>query len=95
VAAKYELIGDDTVAQYVEITIRDVEQDGKPVVITLDKIASAIQHIINTPREELKIAKSYVDHIQNGSRENDACDIDAECADIILQVAVLGEIIYG
>lgn len=35
------------------------------------------------------------DHLRDASRKNDATNIDAGDADIIAQLAVLGEIVYG
>jgi hypothetical protein len=68
------------------------------VHVTLAAIASAIQEII-TRRDRgerpLDLADSYVSAIAGASAINDAGDIDADLADVIMQVAVLGNVVYG
>jgi hypothetical protein len=43
----------------------------------------------------MKVHESYVDMLRKADRHNDAGDIDAEIADLIVQAAVLGDIVYG
>jgi hypothetical protein len=44
---------------------------------------------------DMKVHESYVDMLRKADRHNDAGDIDAEIADLIVQAAVLGDIVYG
>lgn len=41
------------------------------------------------------VHESYVDTLRKAERHNDAGDIDAELADIIVQAAILGDVVYG
>ena len=42
-----------------------------------------------------KVAKTYLDWIKDGVANKDTCNIDAEAADVIVQLAIFGEIVYG
>lgn len=52
---------------------------------------------IDVMRESPNFNGSHVlrDSILAASRENDAGDIDADCADVIVQAALFGELVYG
>lgn len=60
--------------------------------VDADKIVKAIQTILSNT---LTISSSIYDMLAKAVRENDAGYIDADVADVVLQVAVLGEIVYG
>ena len=57
-----------------------------------DTIASAIDRI---SRGEIKLRADLIKLIAGANTTNDAGDIDAEGADVIAQVAILGDVIYG
>jgi hypothetical protein len=44
---------------------------------------------------DMKVHESYVTLLRKADRHNDAGDIDAEIADLIVQAAILGDIVYG
>jgi hypothetical protein len=62
------------------------------LVVTTDTIAAGIAKLAD---RQVQLNVSILDHILEANRENDATNIDADDADIIVQVALLGEIIYG
>jgi hypothetical protein len=59
-----------------------------------DKVASAIRRIIK-PGSDISLAEDYVERIALANRLNDAGEIDALDADAIIQVAALGDVVYG
>lgn len=44
---------------------------------------------------DMKVHESYADTLRRAERHNDAGEIDAELADIIVQAAILGDVVYG
>lgn len=72
-----------------------MEEDSVPVLVNRESIENAIKKIskMDTPIEYLhpsirtEIYKAYLD--------NDAGDIDAGLADIIVQVSMFGKVVYG
>jgi hypothetical protein len=44
---------------------------------------------------EAKVHESYAQTLRRAERELDAGEIDGELADIIVQAAILGEVVYG
>lgn len=66
--------------------------EGVPVGI--EKIAKAIARILD-PEVPTDLSATNVKMIRDASKENDAGDVDADLADCIMQVAVLGDVIYG
>jgi hypothetical protein len=65
------------------------------VPITTKEIGAAIARIMN-PNDEIKHLNPYVRSLVfQASMENDAGDIDTDIADTIMQIAVLGGVIYG
>lgn len=79
----------------VTLHLIDEEVAGEPVVrITLDSIASALQQI--TRGEDVGVGTFQREIITRSSRTNDPVDdYDAISADVVLQVAALGEVIYA
>lgn len=81
--------GDDV--RVASVRILDLE-DGREYRLTAKMLANPIMQIINGPvqvRDDIRIA------IFDGERLLDAAEIDAECADVIVQVALFGRIVYG
>ena len=78
----------------------DIAAEGLPKRIGTDKrapldvdaIAAGIGRIM---RRKVKVCDQSRRTIIEASRENDGGDIDAELADIIVQAAMLGEIVFG
>lgn len=64
------------------------------VPVDIEKIAKAIARILN-PEIPTDLSATNVKMIGDASKENDAGDVDADLADCIMQVAVLGDVIYG
>lgn len=74
------------------VTVVDVENDGKAYEVTIDSIATALGKI---RKGESRIADQYRKRILDGDRDNDAGEIDAYDADIVVQMATLGDVVYG
>lgn len=79
------------------VTVHELSEDGgdplSRVPITITEIGTAINRII---AEDLNfITTGTKTEIFRANVDNDAGDIDAELADIIMQVAVIGEVRYG
>ena len=65
------------------------------VPITTKEIGAAIRRIMDI-NDEIKYLGNHVrKEVFAASMDNDAGDIDADIADTIMQVAVLGEVRYG
>ena len=81
------------------VTITDVEDSGAIVRVTVANIATALGKFTKGTAVEaaavVKVHPSYVRQIRTANRENDGGEIDADLADMVLQVAALGEVIYG
>jgi hypothetical protein len=60
--------------------------------LTLDAVAAAIGKITSG---QVSVGGMTVQAVVAASRENDADEIDADYADTIAQVALLGEVVYG
>jgi hypothetical protein len=73
-------------------TIEDIEDDQREYHITPSVIHNGIGEIereIHLARDDLR------EMILAASRENDAGMIDADCADVIVQAGLFGEVRYG
>lgn len=68
------------------------DPDAEGMELTLDDIARGIGKIT---RGDARINPELRRLIDAASRENDAGDIDADAADAITQIALLGELTYG
>lgn len=87
------------------VTIRETEDSvefdgpGKWITITIDDIAAAYGKInkgsIEDAEQAVRIHSSMIKHLRDAYREIEAGDIDALDADAIMQIAALGEVIYG
>jgi hypothetical protein len=80
------------------IEVHEEEQSGDIDLgwIALDraKIRHAVAVIMDRSND-LDLHESYRQRISEAYRENDAGEIDADDADVIVQVAVFGNVIYG
>lgn len=90
--------GDTTCSQAAERHLSpDTDCPGHRV--TLDTIATALGTFTRGKRADaaasLKVHESHVRTIREADAENDAGEIDAELADMIVQVGALGSVIYG
>jgi hypothetical protein len=74
------------------VTAVDVYQDGKRYPVTPGTIATALGKI---RKGEGSMADSYRKRIVRADATNDAGDLDAIDADIVLQMATLADVIYG
>lgn len=68
------------------------EPDRQPEFVGLDAIAKGIGRVLDP---EFKVRADIREQVALGSRENDAGEIDADGADVIVQAAIFGEIVYG
>lgn len=78
-------------------TIHELDEYGdgykdESLEITIETIAKGINQIIKC---EKHVNSGLYTAIARGNKENDAGEIDADAADVIVQVALFGEIIYG
>ena len=80
------------------VRVHELDEPKKPFVpVDIKRIDKAIQKIIaSVDGKSVKIHSTYVAKIAGAYATNDeSSEVDAEIADIIMQVAVLGEVIYG
>lgn len=73
-------------------TFHPEDEPGDSHTLTIKEISSAIGRIC---RGEVKMRTDLLQTIKSANRENDAGEIDAEGADVIVQTAIYGEIVYG
>jgi hypothetical protein len=74
------------------LTITD-DQDNKPTTITYDQIVNAISDLVNG---RVSISSSIRDAITSDLASGDyGCYMDATCYDVIIQVALFGDVVYG
>ena len=74
-------------------TFEDSYGDHNPkYFVNAEKVVAAIQNILSN---NITVSPVICDTLSKAIRENDAGYVDADVADVILQVAVLGEIVYG
>lgn len=73
----------------------DIESDAVPKDsrIDIEVIARGLDKICMNPA--VKINSNLRQLIREANRENDASNIDAEGADCIVQVGLLGELVFG
>jgi len=82
---------------WYEVLIRENEDVANPefnpvYTVNADAIARAFQAFVG---EEPPANTSITGYIQRALRENDPGYIDADCADVLVQIAVFGRLIYG
>lgn len=73
------------------VTIHDLDE-GKEYPVTVATVIDGINRIIDG---KIGVADRIVTTLREANRENDAGDIDAEIADIILQAGIFESYIYG
>lgn len=74
-------------------TFEDSYGDHNPkYFVNGEKVIAAIQNILN---QNVTTSQVICDTLSKAIREDDAGYVDADVADVVLQVAVLGEITYG
>lgn len=87
--------GDDALAPlyYRALTIVDAEgEETWEHTIDYDGVRRGIAAVM---APGFKVSPSIRGYIATGVAENDAGNIDADCADVIVQAACFGEIVYG
>lgn len=80
-----------------EVTIRENEDvadpDDNPIyTVNAENITRAFQEFA---KSETPANTSITGYIQQALRENDPSFMDADCSDVIVQVAVFGKVVYG
>lgn len=83
---------DDDAPDTARATLHDMEEDDREHRVTIDTIASGVRRIVHG---EVQLNLTLRTAITYGSLHNDAGDIDADCADAIVQAALFGEVVYG
>lgn len=79
---------------YAMVRIQDAESE-KYHSITLETVAKGLRRICVTG-EPIQLRDDIYENILLANRTNGAQgDIDAECADVIVQVGLFGDVIYG
>ena len=73
--------------------IWDFEEPEERHALTREVVEKGIHILLDEANSKLntQIRKN----IWCGNIDNDACDIDAECCDVIVQAGIFGEIIFG
>jgi hypothetical protein len=80
--------------ELLECTVRDAEDDSEPEHrVTLDTVRTGFARIRSG--EVKGLHESRVAHIAGAYAANDACMIDADDSDIVVQAGLFNEIIYG
>jgi hypothetical protein len=75
------------------VEIRQDDEDDAPWhLVDRSAIRKGIELVLSG---EMSVHESYADTLRKAEREKDAGYIDAEIADMIVQAAVLGDIVYG
>jgi hypothetical protein len=81
-------------AHYASITIRE-DDDGQTGPWRHVSEATIAQGIARVKRPDFRINTQLLGDILTGDRNNDAGEIDADGADVIVQAALFGKIVYG
>lgn len=79
--------------QYIWESEYAYPEDKNPVKLDRALIEKGIQKVIND--DEFVVNSQIRQWIYIANFENDACTIDSDCADVIVQAAIFGEIIYA
>lgn len=69
-----------------------VDEDWQRRTITADDIERAVLRIASG---QVSVSQHNAGWIRTGSETNDASNIDADAADCVLQVAAMGELVFG
>ena len=73
-------------------TVRDTEDVGGRHTLTYEQLAEALVKVAN---RDVQVASYIVNYATNAIRDDDPGYIDSELADVVVQVAAFGEIVYG
>lgn len=60
--------------------------------ITIEVVAKGLNALVSG---KVGVNSRLLEYLKRGNEENDGGDIDADCADVIVQVGLLGAITYG
>jgi hypothetical protein len=85
-------IGTDTRAVLHPLKDDDSGYEREGQVVDIEKVATSV---VKFNRGEVKVNLGLARVIWEASSENDAGMIDAEAADVIVQVALFGEVVFG
>lgn len=83
---------------YVGGTITPADEDRGPMEITIDLVAAGIAKILEkgcAEKEVLILGPKRYGYLLGSVVDDDASMIDADIADVIVQVALFGEVVYG
>ena len=75
-----------------EVNDDETAYDGAQHQVTIDVIATGVHRALD---RETRVNQTIRESIAMGHIENDGGYIDSDAADVIVQLAVLGEITYG
>jgi isocitrate/isopropylmalate dehydrogenase len=79
--------------KYKFFTINKNRKHNKAITITYDQIVNAISDLVN---RKVSISTHITDAITSDLASEDyGCHMDAECYDVIIQVALFGDVVYG
>jgi len=76
----------------IEVNVSCSEQAVKKTPVTEELLLKGIQALLDG---KCRCSRQLVSTLRCACATGDAGDVDAELADVILQVALLGEIVYG
>lgn len=84
----------------LSFTIEEEDDDSDPVKlyeVGIDELMVGLGRLFSDESDvdHVPCGSSHLEEIQRGVREGDAGDVDAIGADIIVQAAIFGELVYG
>lgn len=82
----------DNLSVYRVKFVVDHPQEQDEYIIDLEDVAKGIQWILDGT---VPVAKRLVDYITSAISDEDAGDIDAEAADVIVQACAFKELVFG
>lgn len=88
----YRIDDPDTTAKIRPDDDAGFEDREWPVLLDRDMVQKGLDLLTNT---KIKVNPIILGAIIWGVNHEDAGDIDADCADVIVQVAVFGEVVFG
>ena len=78
----------------MDVGLRDLEDGDKLHYVTHEMLEKGIALILST-ETRFQVREDLYRMILLGHYKNDAAEIDAEAADVIVQAAIFGEIVYS
>jgi len=85
-------VGDETRAVLHQLNEDESDYLTEGMVLTLDAVKKGIDRIVSG---EVGVSDRIVDAVKRAASELDAGEIDSSDADVIAQVALLGDVVYG